>query len=271
MLYANEKVYDETNYRELVGNGEFVEVGGEKRLLARTPPPASANPRDFSTAFADSGIEVIPRSEWPRLIAEQIALKSRVSDYCDFPPWDQDGLPTCWANGPTQAMAIMRRIQGLPFKCLSACSVAVPISGGHSGGWEGDALKYAAKNGVASTDVWPENNTSKKLINDPAVIADRANHVALEWIDCGDDPDVWGTVCLLGMPGAFAYNWMSHVMTMCDLVETAGGYGFRVRNSWANWGAKNDHGFAGFAVYKEGRRGTPNSGFALRQVTASIA
>ncbi|HWB00053.1 MAG TPA: hypothetical protein VG713_16255, partial [Pirellulales bacterium] len=67
------------------------------------------------------------------------------------------------------------------------------------------------------------------------------------------------------------YDWMCHVMCMCDLVEIeANSFGLRPRNSWGDWGAKNDLGFSGFNVYREGH-GTPSSGFMLRQVTPSVA
>lgn len=267
--FKDEPIYNDSNWHELVGDGKAVIAGGEKRLLSRTKPPAGADPGQFSTKFEDSGLKLIDRAEWDDRIEAQAKAKARVSDFCDFPPWDQDGLPTCWANGPTQCGAVQRRIQGLPFKCLSACSLAVPISGGHSGGWEGDALEYMAKYGAASTDTWPENNTSRRLNDDEAVKADREFHKALEWIDCGSDPDMWATAALLTMPGAFAYDWMSHVMCMCDLVKDGKKYYHRVRNSWGNWGAKNDLGYAGFALYEMGRRGTPNSGYVLRQMTAS--
>jgi len=175
----------------------------------------------------------------------------------------------CWANGPAQAMTIMRRIQHLPHKQISAASFAVPISGGHSGGWEGNALKYAAEHGGVSTDLWPNYSCDGSLQNRPEVIADRPKHKALKWVDCGSVFERYMAMCLLTRPGAFAYNWMSHVMCMCDGVEIEpGSFGLRVRNSWGEWGAKNDLGFAGFAVYREGH-GTPDSGFHLLQVTAS--
>lgn len=273
MLYRNEKVYDDENigqfYRDhgLTQAGEFkaVSVNGELRLLAAMPRPeghdASGYSKPFSAYFAD-----IPESEYDARIDEQAELEARVSDFCDFPAFDQDGLPTCWAIGSCQAMSIARRIQGLPHVQISGCSVAVPISGGHRGGWEGDAVEFLAKNGGASVTVWPENNTNRSLNSDPKVIEDRKFHLATEFLEMRTRAN-WATACLKTKTGPFAYNRMSHVMAMCDFVRIeAGRYGFRVRNSWRDsWGAKNKHSMGGFAVYAW----TPDSGYIINQVKQS--
>ncbi|MGH9932132.1 MAG: hypothetical protein ACREA9_23260 [Pyrinomonadaceae bacterium] len=272
-LYRGEKVYSDENiqqfYRDhgLTREGGFsqVTVNGEKRLLAATGRPpghdASGYSKLFSALMAD-----IPESEYDARIDEQIELEARVSDFCDFPAFDQDGLPTCWAIGTCQSMSMDRRIQGLPHVQISGCSVAVPISGGHSGGWEGDAVEYLTKHGGASVAVWPENNTSRGLNSDPKVIEDRQQHLVMEFAEMQSRAN-WATACLKTKTGPFAYNRMSHVMAMADFVRTErGAYGFRVRNSWHDsWGAKNKHGFGGFAVYSW----TPDSGYIINQVKAS--
>lgn len=271
-LYKGEKVFDDSNVSELIGDGTQVFVEGEMRLLSRLPPPLGSPPVT-AVPFADSGLTLVKRSDLSAMIKEQAERKRRVSDYCDFPAYDQNGIPTCWANGPSQAYTTTRRIMGLPLKVISACSVAVPISGGHSGGYEGDAFNYLLKNGGCSVDLWSNNDTNRRLSDDPKVIADRKITHGLELIKVPDDDFLsWATVCLATLAGGFAYDWMSHVMMSCDVVEIeADSFGFRQRNSWKDsWGGKNDLGFGGFNVWREGRRGTPNSGYVWRQVQASI-
>lgn len=272
-LYKGEVVYDDKNFHTLLGDGKVVYAGGEPRLLSRTPPPANLDRRSYSTAFGDA-LQVIPRGEWSGLLKEQLERKARVSDLQNFPPHDQDGLPTCWANGPAHAATTARVMQGLPYLEMSACSVAVPISGGHVGGNEDTAVEYAAKHGWCSTKVWPNNSTDRGKLNDSTCNEDRQHHMALEWIYLGSRFENYATAALLGLPMAVAYNDWSHVVALCDLVEIeAGHYGLRIRNNWGNWGAKNDYGFPGYAVFAEGARshGCPDSGFALRQVTPSVA
>jgi hypothetical protein len=272
MLFANETVYDDANSKELYGDGEVVFAGGDRRLLARIAPPANESTKGFATPFASSGIAKIPRSEWSARLKEQIRLECRVSDYQNFPPHDQNGLPTCWANGPAHAATTMRVMQGLRYVELSSCSVAVPISGGHRGGYEGRALAYAAKYGFVSCKLWPNNSTNRSLMSNAACQADREHYKCLEWIDLGNDFEAYMTCAILGLPMAVAYNDWRHVVSLSDGVEIEGGsFGLRIRNNWGRWGAANKYGFYGYAVFREGQRqhGIPSSGFALRQVTSS--
>jgi hypothetical protein len=272
-LLKGEKVYDDENiekfYRDhgLTREGGFshVTINGDKRILAATGRPPGHNASGYSSLFSASYAD-IPESEYDARIDEQVQLEARASDFCDFPAFDQDGLPTCWAIGTAQAMSIARRIQGLPHVQISGCSIAVPISGGHSGGWEGDAVNLLVKRGGASVEVWPENNTSRSLDRDQRVIEDRKLHMAVEFLEMQTRAN-WATACLRTKVGPFAYNRMSHVMAMCDFVRIeAGRYGFRVRNSWRDdWGARNKLGMGGFAVYAW----TPDSGYILNQVKAS--
>lgn len=262
-LYKGEKVFDDSNKSEWMGDGESIFAGGERRLLSRIAPPIipPSGYADFNSVYSD-----FPESEWDARIDEQVELEARCSDFCDFPAFDQDGLPTCWAIGTAQAATILRRIMGLPFVQLSGCSLAVPISGGHSGGWEKEANDYAVEHGIASVGVWPENNTNRSLNSKPEVDSDRKNHKVLEFLDMKTKAN-WVSACLRTKPGPFAYNSMRHVMAMCDVVRIEkGSLGFRVRNSWHDsWGAKNKHGFGGFNVY----RATPDSGLIMNQITAS--
>lgn len=268
-LYRGETVFDDSNYRSLVGDGRRVWGGGEVRYLAREAPPVGMGFGGFAAPFSASNFPIIDKSDWDAMIDEQIEKKARVSDSIDFPAFDQDGLPTCWAICTAQCYSIFRRCLGLPHVQMSGCSLAVPISGGHRGGWEGDSMRMAIEQGIASTAVWPENNTQRSLHSNPDVAADRLRHKVKLWLEMNNDAE-WATACLKKLPGVFAYNWMSHCMTTCDLVRIeAGSYGYRVRNTWRDsWGAKNELGFGGFAVYRMGR-GTPDSGMIMSDITQS--
>lgn len=273
MLYRNEPVFDDSNYQLCCGDGQRIVVAGEEYFLSATPPTPEeeAMVGMCSTPFEMCGIELIPESDWSAMLKDQIARKARVSDFCTFPAYDQSRTNYCWINGPCQAMTTQRLIQGLPLKIISSASAGCLIKGYRNvGGNEVPGIKWLAEHGAATVDLWP-NAAIDERFDTEASRAQRVHYKPLEWINSGSDHRKYATMALLTVPGAFAYYWMSHVMMMCDLVEIErGSFGFRVRNSWRDsWGAKNEHGFGGFATYRIGSRGTPNSGFHLRQVTAS--
>lgn len=273
------KVYDDSNFQELLGehstkiNGvEFrvVEAGGDRRILSRVPTISGRKMMAAAPPYAGS-FPVFPRNEWSARIKDQKARKRRISDFQNFAPHDQNGLPTCWANGPAHAGTTMRVIQGLPLVYWSACSAAVPISGGHSGGDEWDAGTYFRDHGAASQAVWPNNDTDRSLNSDQKVIADRPHHVMVQIYRLGSF-DEFMSAALMDIPMTFAvaFNWWSHVISGGDALEIeAGSYGMMYRNNWGNWGDKNDLGQPGYITMREGH-GTPDSGFCIGPVTSSL-
>jgi hypothetical protein len=266
-LFHGEQIIDDSNWKTKVGNGKEIFVGGEMRYLSAKPRTEPYGSYGYAVPFS-SRIPRIPRSEWPDRIKEQERLQQRVSDYQDFETYNQNGTNYCWANGPCQAFTTVRRIMGLPLVVISSASVAGPIKGySNSGGWEADAVEYLTEHGGVSVELWPNNARDRKLDNE-ATREDRKNHICTEALDM-DGFDDYATACLLTIPCGFAYNWMSHVMMTCDLVQIENGsYGLRIRNSHGHEGAKNKFGQDGYTVYREGR-GTPDSGMAIRQVLAA--
>lgn len=262
------KIYDDSNYKELLGDGEKIHAGGDIRILSAMPKPLGHDTRAYSKPFADV-VPVIPRNEWSHLIKEQKAQKRRVSDFQKFKSHDQNGLPSCWRNGPAHAATTARVMQGLPLAYISACSLCPDISP-RVGGYEGNAIKSLVEIGGATQDVWSNNDTNMALTRTPAVIESRKHHHALEVYEC-EGFDEFATACLLGFPIAVAFNWWSHVISGGDLVEIeAGSYGICYRNNWSDsYGEKNDYGFGGYVLFREGK-GTPDSGWAIRQVTQSV-
>ena len=270
MLYKNEIVYDDSNAAQLTPDDDGVlMVDGQERHLCAVMPNAAAVP---SITLAAAGIPKIPRNEWSARLKEQTERRARVSDFCDFDPLNQGRHLSCWGEGTNGTARTLRRIQRLPFVALSTSSITVPVTGGvDRGGFEGDSLRIATEKGLCRDAIWPTNAIDTRYMRREDVAADRVNFKVLEWINAGRDFDTYATCCLQTMTGPFAYTWMRHVMQICDLVEIeAGSFGLRNRNSWGAWGAKNEHGKFGFAVYREGPRGTPTSGYMARQITAYI-
>lgn len=273
-------VIDDTNWKQLVGPTQDEKMpdnticpvrmeGGQKRYLSRRSTVSGRKFMAMAPRYRDS-FPIFPRSEWSARIKEKTERKTNISDYQSFPPHDQNGLPTCWANGPAHAGTTRRVIDGLPLVYLSACSAAVPISGGHSGGDEADAGDLFQKRGAASVDVWANNDTSRGLDSDPKVADSRKHHMFYQ-IYSLDTFDEYASAALMDppMPFAVAFNFWSHVISGGDLVEISPGkFGIMYRNNWGDWGDKNRLGQSGYITMVEGH-GTPDSGFCIGPLTYS--
>lgn len=274
------RVIDDTNWQAICGpthderlpDGTIVPVrivDGQKRFLSRAPTENGRKVFAALPKYRDT-FPVFPRSEWEARWKEKKERKKRIQDFQKFKPHDQNGLPTCWANGPAHAGTTRRVIDGLPLVYLSACSAAVPISGGHSGGDEADAFELFQKRGAASVDVWSNNDTKRSLDSSSEVAASRLKHKFYQvyYLDTFDE---YASASLLDppMPFGIAYNWWRHVISGGDLeLIESGSWGLLNRNNWGDWGDKNDYGYYGYTLMREGR-GTPDSGACIGPITLS--
>jgi hypothetical protein len=263
-------IIDDTNWKTQIGDGKTVTIGGETFMLSAEPKPPGHDSSLYSKPFG-AEIPKIPRSEWPARIKEQAERKRRISDHQRWECDAQSG-PTCWAAGTCQAYSTCRVMQmGMEhYVRISAMSVAVPISGGRSGGYEGDAVRYLTETGGVDSKLWGYGSI-KPTAAQAELEANRLIHKSLESYEC-EGFDDFATALLLGYAPTVSYNWWRHVVMLCDLVEVeAGSYGFRIRNNWGeSYGDKGEYGFGGYAIFREGK-GTPSGGFAFRSVTPSIA
>lgn len=259
------KIVDDSNWQNELVIGQS--MTGLKGGFGYQAPPAG-----YSSGFKAFGAEIpiISRTEWPDRIKEQKAQRRNISAVQNWPCDNQGSNPTCWAAGTMQAMSTLRVIMlGLKnYIRYSAMAIAVPISGGNSGGWEEEAARYAAEHGCVDSDLWGYTDRSNKD-RDPKVQENRAKHKCLEKYTCRGF-DEFATALLLGFPCSVSYNWWSHVVMITDLVEIEkGSFGLLIRNNWGDgYGDKNEYGHGGYAVFREGR-GTPSGGVAIRQMMAS--
>lgn len=250
---------------------------GEDRLLSAVPRPAMYGPGripgvvPFSQSSIDAGFGAgvtIPKSEWQARIQEIEERESGVDHWCNFDPWDQNGLPYCWCNGGTQAASTKRVMQGHPFVHISAASVGGPVSGYRRvGGWGGDTINYLSQYGGVDAKYWPNNAVDSSLDNTQTK-ENRKNYKVLEWIEA----TTWEeqiTVGLLGFPSSCDYSWWSHVVMGCRPVWVDGDVAWLIRNSWGQWGNKNKWGKYGFSVLQGSSHAMGNPCLAIRQVTAS--
>jgi hypothetical protein len=233
-------------------------------------------PRDYATYPAEmfappTEIKLIPRSEWSARIKDQEKQESRISDVmkgAGVPCLDQGQVGYCWAHSSTGAVMAVRALNGQPTVPLSAYAVAATIKkGADEGGWCGLSAQFIREKGVPSQQLWPQGDRSYRKYDKADVWANAALHkVTEDYVDLTRDVydqnltfDMVASCFLSGIPVAVDFNWWSHSVLGCDLVETEpGAFGLRIRNSWgASWGEQ------GFGILK-GSKAIPDGAVALR-------
>lgn len=236
-------IYDDSNFHELLTDpviaGEQMSRGMIPRDWAREPFGSLpfARPFDF---------DVIPRSEWPALIEEKQANRSRLVDICDqagLSVLNQNGTNYCWINGPTHCVEIIRVVMGLPMVRLSPASVGGPIKGYRNvGGWGTEGMKYLVEHGSVPQSMWPANAIDRRY-DTPETRAIRAQFKVSEWIESRPRSfDQLATMLLLGFPVAVGYNWWRHEVTAMDLIVQGGEFGIIIDNSWGTGWGENGRG-----------------------------
>lgn len=212
-------------------------------------------PVGYAAAIPPANIELIPQSEWSRLIKEGEASKSFLSHIRDrgnnggpIQSLDQNGQGYCWSYGTAAAVTLLRAKANLPHVRLSAHAVACKIKNFRDeGGWGALSLDFALVNGYPSVEAWPEKSMSRSY-DTPATWADAAKYRPDEgFVDLASavyDRDLsfaQTITCLLRrVPVVVDLDWWGHCVVACDPVETSPGqFGIRIWNSWSDsWGER---------------------------------
>jgi C1A family cysteine protease len=248
-----------------------VYVNGE--LKGRGHDPSQVRRAMFDSP---SGLQLIPRSEWSARIKQKSALKAQISDRLrrdGIPSLDQGPVGYCWAHSTTGAVQAQRALAGQPYVPLSAYAIAATIKhGADEGGWCGLSAQFAREKGIPAQSLWPQGDRNYRKYDKPEVWENAALHKTTEeWVDLTSPVydqqltfDQVATCLLVNIPCALDFNWWSHSVMGCDLVEVEpGDFGIRIRNSWGD-----QYGDQGFAVLR-GSRCRPDSALAIRVSVAS--
>ena len=172
----------------------------------------------------------------------------------------------CWGHSTVGCVQAIRALDNQPYIPLSAYMVCAIIKKGRNeGGWCGLSAKFLREVGVVPQSVWPQGdrNTSRDT---PAVREAAAKFkVTEDWVDLTRDIydqnlsfDIVASLLLSNIPVAGDFNWWSHSVMLCDVVEVeSGSFGIRFRNSWGD-----SYGSLGFGVL-QGSKANTNGAVAL--------
>lgn len=236
MLYDHELVIHDGNFNE---HRARVHIGpdGQPRSFGLVPRDYKTYPLGCYTgirAYTAVDFPLIPRSEWPARIQEQIAKKRRNSDIRNrgnngqpIPSRDQNGKGYCWAHSGVSCMIGTRATMNLPYADLSAYAVACIIkSYRDEGGWGAQGVDFLFQRGVPTSKFWPQQSMSRTC-DKPETWEEAAFYKVVEgWIDMAmaqyDRKLSFDQVCSLHLSNCWTvddFNWWSHSVCGMDVVD----------------------------------------------------
>jgi len=226
----------------------------------------------FECATVMDESDLIPREQWPDLIAQKDREKSWVKDLCaEVPCMDQGHLGYCHAYGPTMAAMCHRIVQNQPHVMLSAESIGGPVTEWRNKGeWPEEDLQQFVTYGACPASMMDKPWSLSPSKWDQNWTTERLKYRVSEYLDGllsrGKAFDAAMTMALRNLPGAAGFTWWSHEVAYCLHAKDLGRGKFAIggRNSW---GA--DYGEDGFFYLEEGK-GTPDIHlFAVLHMLAS--
>ncbi len=258
----------------------IIDSNGVERMLANLTPPAGYVCRSFPLYGDTADTPMIPRSQWPALIA---AMGNPFeSDYLS-PTHDQQDVGQCNADATTSMAESARMKQGLPLVMLSAADLYHQVNRGRDeGSLLEDAMAAMLKAGVGTREtsgaVW-------KRTHKPAPAAERKRFRFLE-VFVAPTFDHFMSGLIAGFDGNTGIMWGNNYEPDGDgwLPETPTGggghslhsykpavrqgrggvqFGCATKNSWADrWGVK------GRCIIPENAyRGPVGGWFLVRAIT----
>lgn len=263
MSRTNPIIFDESNYKLLLpdasGSVPANRGGGESRVCALAPKPKGAK-LTCVMPFADTGIPLVPRSQWAERIAAMERTKTRLSDIYKrqkLPVQNQNGFGWCHAYSPVNAIMLLRAIQNQPYKRLSEASVAGPVTNWRNeGAWIGQDLEQITRVGCAEWEMVPEFCTNSRKAKE-GWEENAAQYCVVEWAELPSRNFDAVMACLFArLPVCVGLNWWGHAVTYHDPIKTPSGYGVRFLNSWSG-----DYEDGGWGMLAEGRA-NPDEAYA---------
>jgi hypothetical protein len=226
MLSPNDIVIDDSNANLFVRPNS----GLVQRDFSAQPLGCMANVPAMSRSTYD-------RATWPERIRDAEASKTRLSDIAEIgnygkpiPPMWQDGWGFCWNHSFVAGVQLAFAISNLPYVRLSAFAGACLIKGYRNvGGMSIDAAQFAAENGVASAEFWPQPEYEwtqaqidacvNRKWDTPAMRANAKKRALLEYEDVPHTLDHMFTNLFDRRPTTGEFSWWGHSVLQLDPVE----------------------------------------------------
>jgi len=282
--------YVDATGEPLIHDGNYAEVinpalpDGTRGMHGLLPRDYRTHPLGYYSWATAVDFPLIPQSEWAARVADMIAQRSQLSDLRNtgmngqpIPSRDQNGKGYCWAHSGVSAHLLIRAKQGQPYADLSAYSIACQIKNFQDqGGWGPAGIDWQIKNGCATSKTWPQQSMARTNVNEAMKQDALAHQVIGQWADVQtpqyDRNLSWQqnvTLWLSRCATTADFNWWSHSVCGCDLVNgdqmygrtrrgdgklpslrefmrmwdvdnpITTGFGLRIWNSWGDtWGQK---------------------------------
>lgn len=222
----------------------IVPPGKATGLLLRDDKPGEFFP------LAPERIDVIPVSDWPSLLDEDMTLRQFVKVV-----YDQNGNGSCASEAMNQGTAIVQHAAGAPYVEFNPLFVYGRVNGGRDAGSSISAnLRFGQRYGCCPESVWPRAYGWRRTPSDEAYAA-AANHRIGEIFEVGNWEE-FGSALLKGCPVVWGYR--GHSITAVKLLSTTR---FVYVNSWGQWGD------GGFASVSKDSIYWPYGAYAIRTTT----
>jgi hypothetical protein len=202
----------------------IVPPGMKTGLLMPEHPPGTQFP------MAADHIDVIPQSDWPSMIDEDMSIRQFVKDI-----HNQGSNGSCASEAMTQGVATTMHASGGPYVRMNALGVYGRVNGGSDSGSSIMAnLRFGQQYGCFPESVWPRSKGWRARPSEEAYEAAKQYRIQ-EVFEIGNWTE-FGSALLLGFPVVFGYS--GHSIVAVQLLSTSR---FVYANSWdERWG---DNGF----------------------------
>lgn len=208
-------------------------------------------------------LKAFDASEFPAMIAQLEAEKSRLSDFrmrgnggAMIPARDQNGRGYCWRHSGTSAHLVLRARDEMPYLDFSAYAGACMIKQfADEGGWGAQGLADIMSRGDPTSEFWPQRSVSRSNDNAKTWANAKKHRITEGFIDMGA-PEYNRNLtfnqvitCLLSrIPVVVDFNWWSHSVCAIDAVsgtsvprsrKKATGKLMTLKEHEAHWGVNN--------------------------------
>ena len=245
-----EIIITDDNYRDFIGDGKFVEHNGIMRPLAARP--CNTPPGKIVGAPLMDPEQLLPREQWPDLIAQADEEHSWLEDLCrqqNVPCEDQGQTNGCHSDSTTEGAKVAYVRQGDKAPDLAFTSIMGPVTGWQNAGGDiADDMARLRDYGCCTKAFLPDGiklppedqGTISRMLTPSLYKTGWQNNALLHrQVGCLDlrlaglTLDALVTAALRRLPVVIALPWWSHAVLSGFAVQKQGSqWAVRTRNNW---------------------------------------